>query len=172
MSSNGQGSTGGPSKGALLFYVPGAPAYTMDGIFERLIQLRTGGPYCHVEVDLGDGTSVGALSQGVERHPRPNPQAWAAAGSLCDPSKLEKGLRWVLARVGEPYGWGDVVDAAFGAPVSLGLEIPGTTPRYDCSHLACRFLAIAGYPLPQNLRDAPPSVSPNDLARMLGLAKK
>lgn len=139
-------------------------------LYDRLIAWRTGGPWVHVEVDLGDGTSVGALARGVVRHRLPQGRrcVLVATSTHCDPARLPAAIAWLEAHVGDAYGWDDI------AAQALTLVFPRvpylTQPLHmDCSDLTCRFLFAAGYPLPDALLDAPELVSPSSLARALGV---
>lgn len=139
-------------------------------VVDRVIAWRTGGPFVHCEIDAGDGTSVGALARGVVRHPLPAGRGAVTAptGKDCVPSRLGEALAWLLAHVGDEYGWDDIAAQALSIVFPRGPFLTRTR-RMDCSDLAGRFLWAAGYPLPPRLLDAPELVSPNSLARALGV---
>ena len=145
--------------------------YRSSGTWEdRLIAWWTHGVYVHCEVDMGDGTSVGAYSPVVIRHPVMPGGDVAATGARCDPSKLDAALAWLASQVGDPYGWTDIAgDAA--KPFLPRLPWPAARKAYDCSHLALATLLRAGFPAPAAVAADPATVSPNDLARALGLEK-
>jgi hypothetical protein len=50
-------------RGDLIFYIAGQVWY------ERLVAQFTHGRYCHVEVDQGDGTAIGAYQNGIRQRP-------------------------------------------------------------------------------------------------------
>lgn len=155
------------SAGDLLFY-------RGDGsLFDQLIQWRTRGPFTHVEVDVGGGQSIGALSAGVTRHVistgRRTPDV-APTSVKCLPDRLPMALDWLAQQVKQPYGWWDIADDGLSLALPHGPFVV-VSRHYDCSDLSARFLWVAGYPLPADLIDAPQLVSPNSLARALGILK-
>lgn len=143
-------------------------------LYERLIERATGGPYCHVEIDLGDGSSIGALSQGIVRRPLPAPTAVAPVGTPLaqrDPQRFALAVAWLAGQVGRRYSWLDIAGDALKAllPARLGSTTPFLVlpSAYDCSALAATFLVLAGEELPPALVTDLARVSPNDLARAL-----
>lgn len=150
-------------KGDLLFF-RGAGRW-----YERLIQWGTGGPYVHVEVDIGGGESVGALTVGVQRHRVPTGAVVAATAFRTDPARLNGAVAWVVAQAGDRYGWMDLADDVVRLAVP-GAPVLAWRRHYDCSDLASKFLWMAGYPLPPEMLDGA-TVSPNSLARAVGLLK-
>lgn len=155
--------------GDLLLFV-GRPESRLD----RIVCSATHGPFCHAEVAVTETESIGAIGQGVVRHPIPAFAHVAAPTSRrCDPARLPEALAWLEARVGDGYS---VLDLAADAlkvylPAWLGSRTPFLVApsAFDCSHLAATFLAMAGYPLPPALVADLARTSPNDLARAVGL---
>lgn len=143
--------------GDLLFY------QGSSSLIDRLICWRTQGPYAHVEICAAPGLSVGALPPGVLHHAleTKKPIHVARTSLLCP--RVGPALTWLAAQTGG-YSWLDILN--FLLPFGLFFTDHG---RYDCSDLATQFLAQAGYPLPQPLRAHPGTVSPNALARVVGL---
>lgn len=141
-------------------------------LYERIIERGTHGPFCHVEVDLGDGLhSIGALGRGVILHGAPDYDAVAHVGASCDPARLATAVKWLEAQVGDCYSIADIL--ADGMKILLPARTPFLVApsAYDCSKLAACFCAIAGYPLPAWMYADMERVSPNDLARAFGLIK-
>ena len=140
--------------------------YASDGsIPDRIVASVTDGPYTHCELDMGDGTAIGAVAAGVVRHALPAPAARVhLAPNL---PELAAGLAWLAAQVTahDEYGWLDVLDAVPHAPLVLS-----DPDGYDCSHLAASFILHAGGAAWLGaFADTPDRVSPNDLARLGGL---
>jgi hypothetical protein len=140
----------------------------------------TGGPYCHVQVRLSQYEVVEALTRhGVARdtlESEPDPADVAAVGGGLAVERVAHALTWLLAQVGQDYGWLDILGDAVG--VLLPRRVGSRTPllvapsRYDCSDLAARFLLLAGYEwLPDEIAMDTSRVSPNALARALGVLK-
>lgn len=137
--------------------------------YERLIQLGTRGPYVHVEVDIGAGESVGALTGGVVRHRIPMGAVVAPTAYRTDPARLTGAVDWLVKQAGDQYGWFDIADDVVHAAIPWAPWVSlGKT--FDCSDLATKFLWMAGYPLPPAFLDGA-TVSPNDLARAVGLIR-
>ena len=158
------------ASGDILFYT------SRGSFFDRLIVWGTHGPFVHCEIDLGDGTSIGALSHGVTRHVVRSPAAVASVGEQLAARRsmrLQVALVWLEKQVGRRYGWWDIVADAFKTilPTCLGSRTPFLVmpSEYDCSELAAVFLAIAGANLPSAVITDLQRTSPNDLARALGV---
>lgn len=155
------------AKGDLLYYTgtPGSPVC-------NLIIWRTHGPFVHVEVDMGDGTAVGALTSGVNRHPLvPTLFRCPLSARGVSEASIDDGLAYLEAIVEahDAYGWTDIVAAALPRWWRLLID---DTHAYDCSHLAFTYaLRVGGIKKPPTwaLSD-PQAVSPNDLARMCPVA--
>lgn len=148
-------------RGDLLFYKGGG------SIPDALIQWRTKGPFVHVEVDMGDGTAIGALSEkGVTKHPlRPFP---VFVHLKTTPKRIEEGITWLEAHIGDPYGWADILDQVITLFLPKGWVIT-QQHGFDCSDLVCRYIELAGGLDLSGLPDDPALISPNDLARKAGL---
>jgi uncharacterized protein YycO len=141
--------------------------YRTDGSLPcRIVTWATHGPYVHAEVDMGDGTSIGALSRGVARYyPRRDEVAKAARIQLpTDEDRINKGIAWLQTQVGHSYGYLDLYDQAvlFLKLPKLVFFIPGT---YDCSDLVARYVTLAGGLYLGEFATKPWLCSPNDIAR-------
>lgn len=143
--------------GDLLFYHP-------TDLIGRIVAFFTHGPFCHVEVDLGDGFSLGAEGGGVTIFKRtPTDEKRLVRWDIHN-ANSGSGLTWALQQRGMPYSWGDIVDVIFRIlRLPLTLSEPG---HFDCSHFAYDYLRAAGYPLPPC---DPRFVTPNSLAKALGV---
>lgn len=145
----------------------------------QLIAEATGGPYCHCQVAISSTSVVEALSRGVVEsfiQVPPAPSDVASIGRGLDGVRLAHARSWLLAQVGHQYGWLDIAADVLGAllPKRLGSRTPFLVlpSHMDCSCLAARFLAHAGYlPLPDAMFDYPDTVTPNGLARATGVLK-
>jgi hypothetical protein len=144
-----------------------------------LVARFTGGPYVHVEIDLGNGLFVGEHGAGITVH-----KIDAGRGSAfvtpvsTEPGGIEAGMQWVEKVIEEQqknpashtYGWLDIaVDVAKIVGAKLTFQKSGA---WDCSHFVALYLqvAFAAGPLGK-LLDSPESISPNDLARAFGVLK-
>lgn len=163
-------------RGDLLFW-------TSDGsAMSRLVARATGGPYTHVSVDLGDGYDIGAHSEdGIQRRRVPDdrgidkvmvtPLLWGRPGidHAAATAAIERGIIFLEGEIGNRYGWCNILNNALKL-----LHMPYRLTRinrYDCSSLVTRYLSVCGVHL-GDLSEQPDSVSPNDLARSLGILKK
>lgn len=150
-------------RGDVLFFKGGG------GIADRLISWRTKGPFTHVEVDLGDGTAIGAVRRGVTRHPiiLPNPRITSFSPQTTR-ERIEAGIVFLQEAVGSHYSWGDILNQVLTllpfAPVVLVER-----HAFDCSDLVGHYLEIAGGVDVDVLEQTPQLVTPNDLARAAGL---
>lgn len=141
-----------------------------SGFYGWVIKQATGGPFVHVEIDLGDGRLMGAHSDGIVIYngkPGTNTVSFHPPASNED---IEYGLRWAELQAGKQYGWSDIVSNGFkilGIPFDLGQ--PG---HWDCSDFVTRYLTVARASGPLgNKAEDPGLVSPNDLARAYGILK-
>jgi hypothetical protein len=135
---------------------------------DRLIALATHGRFTHVEIDLGDGTSVGAQDNGIGIHPYIAGRGSVAFSPKASKEDREYGLKWALKQVGREYGWTDIVSNGLklvGIPFDIGEK-----DHWDCSDFATRYLieARAADPLGDQANESG-LVSPNDLARAFGV---
>lgn len=165
-------------RGDVLFYSGGG------SLADRLISWRTHGPFVHVEVDLGDGTAIGSLSSsGVDQHPVDYTRAVVYRPSL-KPDEIEAGIAWLRSHVGDPYGWGDILNFVLTLFVPNSPLVLAQRHGFDCSDLVARYLEAAGGtnlgPQSENETlsaqsarlarfDETSLLSPNDLARALGV---
>lgn len=155
--------------------------WTSDGsAVSRLIALATHGPFVHCSVDMGDGSDIGAHSDGgTQRRHVPDDRGItkvsvhdALAHQRPDLFPVEltgaitRGINFLLGELGNAYGWCNILNNVLSY-----LRMPYRVTRlnrYDCSSLVTRYLSVVGYELGE-LGEEPDSVSPNDLARSLGL---
>lgn len=151
--------------GDILFYRGGS------GLSDGLIRCWTRGPFAHVEVAVDELQSIGALTNGVELHvARPPDAVYSPVGVTAE--NLLTALRWLYAQLGDPYSYADIVDDVYHvfwnrAPLLV-------QPRaYDCSDLASHFLLAAHTGVTVNKKQflQPETISPNDLARLVGVLK-
>lgn len=145
---------------------------------DRLIAwwMKRGGnpPFVHVEIDLGDGSSVGAHWHGVcirpcartgEKEEDLVRWSYRAHAQEVDETRLAAALSWARAMVGARYGATDFLEAAFGwLPFYLTWK-----RRYDCSALAAAFLVRAGGLPLGPFEDDPHLATPGALAKQLGV---
>jgi len=149
--------------------------WTSDGsAVSRLICTLTHGPFCHVSVDLGDGSDIGAHSDGgTQRRHVPDDRGitkfhLAPPFGVVPPLNIERGIIFLTGQIGHAYGWCNILNNVLSY---LGIAYRVTRlDRYDCSSLVTRYLDEVGYDLGE-LGQEPDSVSPNDLARALGLIR-
>lgn len=146
--------------------------FTGNTEFDKLIQWWTKSPLNHVAIDIGDGTKVEALSNGIARTPtnQSNPVLiWRYDEHVKDQDSTDMGnaKKWLLAMVGKTYGWSDIVSAADVFARAIYAIRPGF---YDCSALATEFLIQAGGVDLGELALDPHLATPASLAKQLGVA--
>ena len=136
----------------------------------RLVVWGTGGPYVHVEVDLGDGTTIGSHSEdGVSYRPwRFSERIVVIPLSERVPAeRIEAGLTWLLGQLGHGFSWASIADHAL--PEAWSTFLLGRESIYNCANLFAQYLQITGgLKLPYGKRP-PMTLSPNDIARAEGL---
>ncbi|MGZ3581344.1 MAG: hypothetical protein ACXWP6_01205 [Ktedonobacterales bacterium] len=145
--------------------------YRTGGILkDRIVCAYTRGPFCHCEIDLGDGTTVGAHSEdGIMRKPESllDRKVVISLRARTTPERIEAGIAEVLRHLGEPFSWASIADMVL--PPALSTLIFGRRSHYNCANLVAAYLAITGgLELPYGKR-LPMIVSPNDIARAAGL---
>lgn len=146
--------------GDLLFFTGGSK------LSDRAIMWRTRGRFVHVEIDLGDGTSIGALTRGVTRHPIPDGALAVTTSAYTNGLLLPRARHYIESMVGKQYSGWDILDFAVSLLFPNGPFLISST-AVDCSQLATNFLIVAGYPVPLNSIMHTELVSPNDIARFL-----
>lgn len=146
--------------GDMLFFTGGSK------ISDRLIMWRTHGQFVHVEIDMGDGTSIGALTRGVTRHSTPANPLLIQTSRYLMTSLLPRGVDYLDRMLNRQYGWVDIVDNVLSLVMPNGPFLISSN-AVDCSQLAVNFLIIAGYPVPLATIMHAELVSPNDIARFL-----
>lgn len=160
--------------GDLIFVRPAGPRDWMG----QLVAQATDGPYSHVQIRISHFEVIEALGRGICRDTlaqEPDPADVAKVGGTLPLERLATAMQWLLDQVGDTYSLLDI--AADGLQLALPKALGSRTPfliapsSYDCSHLAGTFIVSAGYPLPPALIADLPRVSPNALARALGVLK-
>ncbi len=145
--------------------------YRSGGILkDRVVCAYTAGPFCHCEIDLGDGTTVGAHSEDGITRTREHLLERRIVISLRDAAaaeRLEAGIAWVLQQVGEPFSWASVADLVLPARVSTLLF--GRSAVYNCSSLVARYLDLVGIHDLSQCQSRSKIASPNDIARVAGV---
>ncbi len=145
--------------------------YRTGGILkDRVVCAYTAGPFCHCEIDLGDGTCLGAHSEDGVSHTPSGLLDRRVVISLQDRTTSERreaGIAWAMQHVGEPFSWASIADLVL--PPRLSTLVFGRRTLYNCANLVARYLEIAGgLDLPYGKRP-PMIVSPNDIARAASL---
>lgn len=143
--------------------------YQSDGKwYEWFITHFTHGPYVHCSVDMGDGTNIAAHPGGISREKNTGGEVVSVAAQAT-PEDLNIAVEWLKNQIGKKYGWLDIISAGLH---SIGLNIYlGTTDSMDCSDLCATYLdMLEGTKelIPFHHLDV---VSPNDIARRLGILK-
>lgn len=137
---------------------------------DRIVCAYTRGPFCHCELDLGNGATVGAHSEdGISlRWDIPHERIVVISlQTLAAPERIEAGLTWALEQVGAPFSWASIADLAL--PPALSTRLFGRRSVYNCANLIARYLDITGgLDLPYGKRP-PMIITPNDIARAAGL---
>lgn len=136
--------------------------------YERFITKFTRGPYVHCAVSLGNGTDISAHMKGVEIWNSPSSAEVVSVAANARPENLDAAMIWLKMQLGKPYGWLDVFSAGLH---SIGINLYfGQVDHLDCSDLVATYLDIleGRQVIPYRHLDI---VSPNDLARRLGVLK-
>ena len=148
-------------RGDILFYTP-------KGWIGSLVAWATNGPFCHVAIDMGDGTKIEADSNGIVRVSQDARTIGARFNTAKEAPQLEQGMTWLQAQLGNPYGAQDIVNQVLRL---MGFKFYiGEPKRFDCSDLAATYLihANAGWLLGSD-QDNPHLITPNGLAGWLGV---
>jgi uncharacterized protein YycO len=145
--------------------------YRTGGILkDRVVCAYTGGPFCHCEIDLGDGTTVGAHSEdGITRGPERmfDRKVVISLQGETSPERIEAGIAWALEHEGEPFSWASIADLV--VPTWVSTLVFGRRSAYNCASLVAQYLEIAGgLDLPSGKRPQA-LASPNAIARAAGL---
>lgn len=158
------------ARGDIWLYTMPPRTVWYQAIADRAIALRTGGPFVHASVEIGNEWMVDATPQhGVAVHPLIHGAASFGVAAHVHPGQLEQGIAQLMLRVHSDYGWLDIVDDAL--PDWWPVMLHGAK-AYDCSHLVADYLVTCGLGLVLGVkRRATELVSPNDLARALDLMK-
>ena len=154
-------------QGDILFY------RSTGTLLNRLIAWWTHSSYVHCGVDIGDGTTIEAVLNGVwkrrigQREPSVN-WSYTHHCTNCDPKDLFNAVAWLHTMVGKHYGVTDIINAAF---MKVFTSFYLVTPlHYDCSALCTQFLIEAGGIDLGDLGTDPHKVTPGLLAKQLGVA--
>lgn len=135
-------------------------------IFDQIIARFTNGPFCHVSVDLGDGTDISAQHDGVKIRPLPE-TAVVVRLSLPQGARIDDGVAYMESELGNGYGFIDIINQVLRilrSPVFLSAR-----DQYDCSDLVARYVLVTGGLDLGEMGEEPHMISPNDLARVAGL---
>jgi hypothetical protein len=115
---------------------------------------------------MGDNSEISAHSEdGIRRRPIPN-RADLTVFTASDFTYPVLGMNFLKELIGKRYGYANVLNA-----VLRRLHIPWRiyhVNRFDCSSLVAHYLEHVGI----DLSDDDEAISPNDVARALGLLKK
>lgn len=144
--------------------------YRTGGILkDRVVCAYTAGPFCHCEIDLGDGTTVGAHSEDGISRTKEHMLERRVVISLQEhssPERIEAGIASVMQRVGEPFSWASIADLVL--PAWLSTMLFGRPSDYNCANLIEMYLNCVGaldlLPTQSQLQLA----SPNAIARAFG----
>lgn len=165
-----------PHAGDLIFVRPAT-----DDRVGQLVARATNGVYSHVRIRISADEVVEALPSGIVRRflqpPLPDATDCAPTGAGLDAARVGTMLVWLVQQVAgdDGYSWWDIAADALKAllPPALGSRTPFLIQpsRFDCSALAAVAIVAAGYPLAPALIADIARISPNDLARALGVLK-
>jgi hypothetical protein len=147
-------------RGDILFY------YAARRLDDWLIAHFTNGPFCHVAVDLGDGTNIAAMHDGVKIRHNPDESAFQR---YTLPGHIEQGIDYMRSELGNGYGFIDIINQVLRvlhSPIFLSAR-----DQYDCSDLVARYVLVTGGLNLGEMGEEPHMVTPNDLARAAGLIK-
>jgi hypothetical protein len=140
--------------------------YRVHGrVTDWFIERFTKGPFCHVEIDIGDGIAIGAHTDGVKRRPYADESKFARFSPVSD--QIEKGIKFLEGEVGNGYGFIDITNQVlkvFGSPVCIAAR-----NQYDCSDLVTRYILITECLDLGEVGEEPHLVTPNDIGRACGL---
>ena len=151
-------------RGDILLYLSGSI------LKDRVVCAYTAGPFCHCEIDLGDGMSVGAHSEDgiTQTHELlPERRIVISLQERITPERIEYGLSWVLRHEGEPFSWASVADLVL--PARFSTLLFGRNGVYNCASLVARYLEIVGILELLDGKRLAKIASPNDVARGAGL---
>lgn len=133
----------------------------------KLIRWVTRGPYAHCAVDVGDGQCIETQWDGVVKHAiEPGGDVFYASDKL-NAGMLPLALEFLDKQVGKHYSCMNAYSLL--ACVVLSKRKGKRRSNWTCSELASAFLFIGLYPLPLDMLWQMPYVSPNLLARALGM---
>lgn len=145
--------------------------YRSGGILkDRVVCAYTAGPFCHCEIDLGDGTTLGAHSEDGITRTREHLLERRIVISLQEAAtaeRIESGITRVLQHIGEPFSWASVADLVL--PARLSTLLFGRSAVYNCSSLVARYLDLVGVHDRSQCESLSKIASPNDIARVAGL---
>ncbi len=144
--------------------------YHADDIGGWIIDWRTKGPYSHVCVEVRNNAVIEAKWPRVQLDVPGKPTA-THSPHYPDAQKLDTAIKWLYTTVGDAY---DLLDIMANGIILFfpHAPLPRTPTAFTCSELTATFLLKAGYDFPASFATDERSlsvVSPNDLARVLGL---
>lgn len=111
------------------------------------IMARTKSQIVHVAVVMADSATIAATSTGIRLGTLGDYTHFAQTHILAQGlpnNRLSAALVWLQNQIGQPYGWADILNQGL---LSLNKDPVLLDKSYDCSHLACCFLWIAGVEL-------------------------
>lgn len=165
-----------PQAGDLIFVRP-----TPDDRVGQFVARATDGVYSHVRIRISADEVVEALPSGIVRRfihpPLPDAADCAPTGAGLDAARVGTMLVWLIQQAADDdgYSWWDIAADTLKAllPPALGSRTPFLIQpsRFDCSALAAVAIVAAGYPLAPALIADTARISPNSLARALGVLK-
>lgn len=133
-----------------------------------IIEWATHGPFCHVEIDLGDGTFIGAHGNGISKVPSAVGSQYVYVTPKATDADINAAIVWAEKQLGQAYGWTDIFNDGlklFGIPLTISLD-----KMMDCSDFVTRYLLVARAAGPLGeLALNPSKVSPNDIGRAFGV---
>lgn len=155
------------SAGDLHFYRATSGRFSLA---EWLIRLRTGRPYVHVGIEMGDGSEMQALARGVVRtklQSAASPADIYPTSHYVNSQRMRPALDWLAGQVGDEYAFAEIADDALPSWWRILLK---PKRAFTCSSLAAQFLLEAGLVgTLGELADTPELATPNSLARACGL---
>ena len=148
--------------GDILLYKTGGKWY------EWFITKFTKGPYVHCSVDMGDGTNISAHPYGITREGNTGAEEVVNVSSNADIDDFGLAITWLKHQIGKHYSWLDILSAGLH---SIGINLYfGQDDHMDCSDLCATYLDILEGKPEIDYRHLD-IVSPNDIARKLGVLK-
>jgi uncharacterized protein YycO len=151
--------------GDILFY-----ASIPNDLIDVAISDWTGSPFVHVAIAISAVQKIEALSNGIMLTPiigRNIAASWSYVSHVADKDGLAPALTWLQSMLGQPYGYGDAVEAVlYKLEHGIVLDVGD---HFDCSALATEFLMKAGGVIQLQNVTNPHEQTPVMLAQLLGV---